>query len=184
METTMHLRIATLGLALLPCSCASYTALSYGPAIQDVELREEAATRARLTVAWRAIEKVREEGRDPHRVVFRVRIENVGETNLVLADSEFTLLDANLLPFDRPWMEGWPDALAPHAEATATLRFALPPGQEMSARDLSALNLSATLQGGRWTWSTTFEQVPWRDPYPYGDPYWSGRWRWYFHTRW
>lgn len=177
-------RIAHLGPAALLAglvgplaACASYTALTYGPPIQDVELRDDAAPRARLTVAWRAIEKIASEGRDPHRIVFRVRVENVGDSVLVLSDSAFTLLDANLVPFDAPEVLGWPAALDPHGEATATLRFGLPAGRSMADQDLSALNLGAKLQGGRWTWSSTFEQVPWRDPYPYGDPYWGGYWR-------
>lgn len=173
-----------LGLPGLFSACASYTALTYGPPIQDVELRDDAAPRARLTVAWRAIEKLSGAERDPHRIVFRVRIENVGDSALVLSDSTFTLVDANLAPFDAPEVLGWPAALEPHAEATATLRFGLPAGRSMDDYDLSALNLGAKLQGGRWTWSSTFEQVPWRDPYPYGDPYWGGYWHLRFHTVW
>jgi hypothetical protein len=107
-------------------------------------------------------------------VVLRLRIENRDQTPLVLAGSEFQLLDAGLVPFDAARVEDWPERLEPGAVGTIVLRFGVPPGRAIGDYDLGALHLSASLQNGRWTWSTTFEQAPWRDPYhdPHRGPSW------------
>lgn len=159
----------TLGLLLLAScggACASYSDLRFAPSVQDDELRGETGDlEARVTVAWLGIEE-----RDGVREVrLRMRIEDAGPTRFTLVPAEFELLDAALTTFGLARPADLPVVLEPGQDATFDLVFPVRDGASLDAFDLTALTLCAKLQGGRWSWNTTFERAV---PHPHHSP-WS-----------
>ncbi|MSR62531.1 MAG: hypothetical protein EXS08_08805 [Planctomycetes bacterium] len=159
--------LAVLLLVLSLGSCASsYSSLRFAPAVQDVDLRADTGeVEARLVVAWRGIRSVE----DGHELRFRVRVENPGFLPFTLVPAEFVLLDAALEAFGPARVE-LPTAVDAGGTQTFELVFSVPGASGLERFDLSALTLRLRFQGGRWSWSSTFQAAVLR---PVGDPYWG-----------
>lgn len=156
---------------LVSASCATLPDLRLAPAVQDTELRGEAGdTQAHLVLAWRGVH----ERDDEVELRFRVRVENPGTTLFTLVPADFVLLDGALAEFGAARIETLPVAVAPGDSATFDLAFPARGSRGLETFELTALTLRTRFQGGRWSWSTTFQRVEW-DPYRH-DPFWDARW--------
>ena len=107
-----------------------------------------------------------EEGR-PARALVRLRLENIGEEELVLETASAQLLSADLVAFGAPILRGEGVAPDPRVEAggdaSVELAFPLPAGADQL--DLSTVNLRWTIRCGEEavTIGATFER--WDRPY-------------------
>lgn len=144
-------------------SCASYSDVRFAPALQDVELRgEDDDVQARIVVAWRGIE----EREDVPELRFRLRLENPGPMPFTLVPAELELLDGALSSFGPALTENMPTLVEPGGSATFDIAFPVSGGTTLASYDLSTLTLRAGFQGGRWSWSTTFQRVEVPAPSP------------------
>ncbi len=173
---TPCLRAAAAMLLGITCAaCASYSDVRFAPAIQDTELRGEADdVQARIVVAWRGIGKV--DGL--YELRFRVRLENPGPTAFTLVPADFELLDAGLSSFGFAATEDLSTAVEPGGSATFDLAFPAAGAETLAGFDLTALTLRTRFQGGRWSWSTTYQRALPPDGY-YG-PQWGFSIGWVF----
>lgn len=160
-------RVAGLLLAAISCAgCVSYSRVRFTPAVQDTELRGEADDlQAHVVVAWRGILE-REGG---YELRFRMHVENPGPTTFSLVPAEFELLDAALNSFGIVAAADLPVAVEAGRSATFDIAFPVGAAPPLENFELGALTLHTRFQGGRWSWSTTFQRF---EPHPYPDPYW------------
>jgi hypothetical protein len=173
-------RLAPILAALLGAGCASTPHLRFAPAVQETELRgDTGALEGRIAVAWRGV--VEREGAPELR--FRLRLENPGDTPFTLVPAAFELLDGALTSIAGERVDDLPVALEPGGSSVFELAFPVPTRAALEALDLSSLTLRTSFQGGRWSWSTSFQRVR-RDPYDPYDPYWGSPWRVHFGFGW
>jgi hypothetical protein len=170
-------RLILAALVGLGAGCASLPDLRYAPGLQEVDLRgDDGDLQARIVAAWRELR----ERDDVPELRFRVRVENPGATLFTLVPAELELLDAALTPFGPARTDDLPVAVEPGQSATFEAVFPVPEGKELDDFDLSALNLRTRFQGGRWSWSATFQ----RALRHHHDPYWDSPVRFQFGASW
>ncbi len=160
--------------ALLAQACTSYADYRFEPPIQDAELRDEEALRARVLIASRGLvlgERGGEEGWEMH---FRVRVENPQAVPFQLAPATFELLDARLVSIGTAIVQPEPVVIEPRRDASFEVAFRFPADREPDEFDLSAVTLQLSFGGGTWTFGSTFRRL---DPH-YHDPYWGSHFGW------
>ena len=163
----MTTRLFAAVLAVLSCwACASYSELRFVPPLQDAELRDGTAVKARIAVAWIGAFA---QG-DGYVLAFRVRVDNPGPDAFELEPARFELLDAALAPVGEAQIDALPQAVEGGKDASFEVAFYLPKERDPDSENLGALQLRAELDGNRWSWVTTFNRVR-RYAYPYGYPY-------------
>jgi hypothetical protein len=168
---------------LAGAGCTSYPTTNFAPAVQNVELRDDQRTQARMFLSFRGID----EQSDARVLHFRVRVESAGTETFTLQASDFELLDAALTSFGPAYADVLPLTIPPGNTATFDLAFVEPAGQERTL-DLSVLSLRVRFADGRWNSTTTFERVErYAYGYPYSYPYypnWGPAWSFHAGVAW
>jgi hypothetical protein len=168
-------------MAVLLCgACASYSEVRFAPPLQDAELRDGTAVKARIAVAWLG---AYQQG-DGYELCFRIRVDNPGPDAFKLEPARFELLDAVLAPVGQAQIDALPPAVEGGEVASFEVTFHVPKERDPDDENLSALQLHAELDGNRWAWVTSFNRVRryayYGYPYPYGYPYsypwWGSPW--------
>ncbi len=161
------LRIPLLASIALLASCTSTWyphRFAPSPLEESIEFDRRPQARARtLATVLGILRADPEEGR-PARALVRLRLENIGEEELVLETASAQLLSAGLVAFGVPTLRGEGVAPDPRVEAggdaSVELAFPLPGGAGADQLDLSTVNLRWTIRCGEEavTIGATFER--------------------------
>ena len=159
-------------LAFFLGSCASYSHYRFGPQVQDVEVRASADdVLARVLVAPRGIGRRETFGGERLEVQFRLKVENLTESEISIDPAELTLVDGNLEAFG-------PVEVVPSdsgEEGVFTVGFPFPPRRQPADMNLGSLRMRIGLRRDNdlFTTGATFEREPGYDSYYYPDYRWN-----------
>lgn len=175
MSFAQPMRLLLLSLLLLAgCTSTPRYVFMPRPLTVDIPAPGNSAIIARAVVA---VVGLRDGGKsEPDDMVLRLSLENLSADPVGLDPTTWKLMSADLRAFGPPVVEPGDDAaVLPGRERTVELYFPVPPGAELSAWDLSGLNLRFGVRYRTATVvsSATFER--WvrsdYDPYGYAYPY-------------
>lgn len=156
---TAGLAAGLIASLLASCSSSPWRAYRYEPSPLETQIASDRVPQASV----RALVSVVGIMRKTDEVRVKLRLENLGARDAKLAESQSSLVSADLVPFGASSVTPSPAAI-PHGQAeTYELTFA-PPKDGLSKVDLHGLNLRFTVDfdGTPVTAGATFQLDEWR----------------------
>jgi hypothetical protein len=162
----LHLVLAPL-LALLAGCRSTWYDVRFVPAPLEVRVTAEGEpqAQARALLSVRGIRRAKDG--QPAKVEMKLRVENMGASDVQLDPASLELLAADLVPFGEPRVFPPPEPIPPGSDAVYEIAFPVPGGRQVDDYDLRGLNLKWDLRFGdrAATTSVIFERFT--TPYEY-----------------